>query len=265
MVPIGRATGAPSTKPCVCAQTHALFVMKPLIVITGASSGIGLALCRQFSELGHPVLMLARRADVMNAEKLSNAMARAVDVTDASAVAAAIAEAETRYGKTDLLINCAGVMLLGLPQTQSIEEWKRMIDVNVTGVLNGIHAVIGDMSERGSGTIINISSIAGRKTFERHSVYCASKFAVHALTESMRAETAERGVRFITIAPGVVETPLLSHTSSDAIKADYNAWKETIEGGLEPQKIVECVLFAYRMPQDVCVREIVIAKTKQKD
>ena len=100
---------------------------------------------------------------------------------------------------------------------------------------------------------------------DKHSVYCGTKYAVHAITESMRREVAGSNVRMIVIAPGVVETPLLSHTSNQEIKDDYNLWKQSIEGGLEPARIADCAWFAYQMPQDVCVREIVIAKTKQED
>ena len=178
---------------------------------------------------------------------------------------AAIREAEAIYGKTDLLINCAGLMLLGYPDQQAFEEWSRMIDVNIKGVLAGTKIVLEDMKARNEGTIINMSSIAGRKTFDNHTVYCGTKYAVHAITESMRKEVAGSNVRMIIIAPGVVETPLLSHTSDQTIKDNYNLWKESIEGGLEPSQIADCAWFAYQMPQSVCVREIVIAKTKQED
>ncbi|MGL4973589.1 MAG: SDR family oxidoreductase [Culicoidibacterales bacterium] len=239
--------------------------MKKLVVITGASSGIGSALAKTFAELGHPTLLLARRLEPMLDLKLANSLAKSVDVTDFKAVEAAIHEAEALYGKTDLLVNCAGVMLLGHANKQSFQEWEQMIDVNVKGVLTGTHVVLDDMVQRNGGTIINISSIAGRKTFDQHGVYCGSKFAVHAITEAMRKEVSASNVRFITIAPGVVETPLLSHTTDEAIVSDYVAWKETIEAGLDPQTVVDCVTFAYNQPQSVCIREIVLAKTKQAD
>ena len=240
-------------------------MMKKLVVVTGASSGIGMEFAKRFSSEGHPVLMLARRKEVMEELNLPNCLCRSVDVTDLSAMQAAIKEAEALYGKTDLLINCAGLMLLGYPAEQDFEEWSRMIDVNVKGVLAGTKVVLADMMARNEGTIINISSIAGRKTFDNHSVYCGTKYAVHAITESMRKEVSGSNVRMIVIAPGVVETPLLSHTSSQEIKDNYNLWKQSIEGGLEPSQIADCAWFAYQMPQNVCVREIVIAKTKQED
>lgn len=239
--------------------------MKKLVVITGASSGIGMEFAKRFSREGHLVLMLARRQDVMEELHLPNCLCRGVDVTDLTAMEGAIREAEAIYGKTDLLINCAGLMLLGHPDRQDFEEWSRMIDVNVKGVLAGTKVVLADMMARNEGTIINISSIAGRKTFDNHSVYCGTKYAVHAITESMRKEVAGSNVRMIVIAPGVVETPLLSHTSDQAIKDNYDLWKQSIDGGLEPAQIADCAWFAYQMPQSVCVREIVIAKTKQED
>lgn len=239
--------------------------MKKLVVITGASSGIGMEFAKRFSREGHLVLMLARRQDVMEELHLPNCLCRGVDVTDLTAMEGAIREAEAIYGKTDLLINCAGLMLLGHPDRQDFEEWSRMIDVNVKSVLAGTKVVLADMMARNEGTIINISSIAGRKTFDNHSVYCGTKYAVHAITESMRKEVAGSNVRMIVIAPGVVETPLLSHTSDQAIKDNYDLWKQSIDGGLEPAQIADCAWFAYQMPQSVCVREIVIAKTKQED
>ena len=138
--------------------------MKKLVVVTGASSGIGMEFAKRFSKEGHPVLLLARRREVMEQLNLPNCLCRSVDVTDLAAMQAAICEAEGLYGKTDILINCAGLMLLGYPAEQDFEEWSRMIDVNVKGVLAGTKAVLKDMMARNEGTILNISSIAGRKT-----------------------------------------------------------------------------------------------------
>ncbi|MGL4656571.1 MAG: SDR family oxidoreductase [Sarcina sp.] len=239
--------------------------MKKLVIVTGASSGIGSEIARNLSENGHPVLLLSRRLKEMEELNLPNSLCKSVDVTDLSSMKIAIKEAEEKYGKTDCLVNCAGIMLLGDPSIQDYEEWSKMIDVNIKGILTGTNIVLEDMKKRNEGTIINISSIAGRKTFDNHSVYCGTKFAVHAISENIRKEVASSNVRVITIAPGVVETPLLSHTSDEEIKANYNEWKKTIEAGLNPKKIADCVAFAYNQPQDVCIREIVIAKTKQED
>ncbi|MGL4938187.1 SDR family oxidoreductase, partial [Shewanella sp.] len=192
-----------------------------LVVITGASSGIGAAMAKSFSAAGHPLLLLARRAEAMQALELPNSLSISVDVTDGTAIKTAIAQAEAQFGPVGCLINNAGVMLLGQVDTQDPSEWSRMLNINVMGVLNGIHAVLADMKARKTGTIINVSSVAGRKTFPNHAAYCATKFAVHALTENIREEVAMDDVRLITIAPGAVETELLSHTTSDDIKAGY--------------------------------------------
>lgn len=237
---------------------------KSLIVITGASSGIGEATARKLSAEGHPLLLLARRIERLEALQLPNTVCRQVDVTDAGAFAAAIKEAEAQFGPADCLINNAGVMLLGLAHEQDPAEWKAMFDVNVMGLLNGIHAVLADMKARQHGTVINISSVAGRKTFPSHAAYCGTKFAVHAITENIREEVADDNVRFITIAPGAVETELLSHTTNDEIKAGYEEWKDGMGGVIAPQDIANAISFAYQQPQNLCIREIVLAATRQQ-
>ena len=239
--------------------------MKKLVVITGASSGIGMETAKKFSENGHPTLLISRRKEIMDNLNLKNSISVKADVTNLEEVRAAIKMAEEKYGKTDLLINCAGVMLLGNIDKQSYEEWKNMIYVNINGILTTTNIILPDMIKRNEGTIINISSIAGRKTFKNHGVYCGSKFAVHAITESIREEVADKNVRVIVVAPGVVETHLLEHTTDENIKADYIEWKKSIGNGLNASDIVNCIEFAYNMPQDICVRELVIAKTKQID
>lgn len=236
---------------------------KPLVVITGASSGIGEATAKDFSKKGYPLLLLARRIEKLEALKLPNALCKPVDVTNRESFSHALEEAESQFGPVDCLVNNAGCMLLGDIAAQDPKEWERMISVNLMGVLNGIHCVLKNMIERKAGTVINVSSIAGRKTFPNHAVYCATKFAVHALTENIREETSQDDVRFTTIAPGVVETELLSHTTSEKIKTDYNSWKAEMSQPLQPQDIADCILYAYQQPQRICIREIVIGPTRQ--
>ncbi|AUG76998.1 oxidoreductase [Kitasatospora sp. MMS16-BH015] len=237
---------------------------KPLIVITGASSGIGAATARLLSAEGHPLLLLARRLDRLEALGLPQALCRKVDVTDRAAVEAAVREAEELYGPADAIVNNAGVMLLGRLADQPVDEWERMIDLNVKGVLYGVRAVLPGMVERGRGTILNVSSVAGRKTFPNHAAYVGTKFAVHAMSENLREEVAAQGVRVVTIAPGAVETELLSHTSDEQIKQGYQAWKEAAGGALAPEAVAEAIAYAYRQPPNVCVREIVLAATGQE-
>ena len=237
---------------------------KILVIITGASSGIGKATALRFSSAGHPLLLLARRVEKLEALNLPHTLCRKVDVTDLAVFQAAVNEAEQKFGPADLLVNNAGVMLLGSIQEQDATEWQQMLNINVMGVLNGVKCVLSGMLERKNGTIINISSIAGRKNFPDHTAYCASKFAVHALTENIRGEVAGSNVRLSVIAPGVVETELLSHTTNATIVNNYNEWKAgTIQQGLDPDHIAKAIEFAYSQPQHVCIREIVIADTKQ--
>ena len=236
---------------------------KPLIVITGASSGIGEATARCFSAHGHPLLLLARRVERLEALNLPGTLCRKVDITDRNAIVAAVEEAESQYGPVDCLVNNAGVMLLGVCAEQDPAEWNRMIDVNVKGVLNGIHTVLKSMQARQSGTIINISSVAGFKGFPNHAVYCGTKFAVHGMTETLREEVANDNVRVIVISPGAVETELLGHTTSDEIKEGYEGWKKSIGGAISAEDIAGCIAFSYNQPQNVCVREVVVAATRQ--
>ncbi|MBE5157166.1 SDR family oxidoreductase [Vibrio parahaemolyticus] len=238
--------------------------MKKLVVITGASSGIGEAIARRFSKEGHPLLLVARRVERLEALNLPNTLCEKVDVTDQASLITAIEKAEAQFGPADVLVNNAGVMLLGQIDTQDAAEWKRMFDVNVLGLLNGMHSVLASMKARNSGTIINISSIAGKKTFPDHAAYCGTKFAVHAISENVREEVAASNVRVTTIAPGAVETELLSHTTSQDIKDGYDAWKVDMGGVLAADDVARAVMFAYQQPQNVCIREIALAPTKQQ-
>lgn len=238
--------------------------MKELIVITGASSGIGEATAKRFSEAGHPLLLIARRVEKLEALKLPNTICAKVDVTDFEALKSAIKDAEEKYGKTGCLVNNAGAMLLGSIDTQDISEWQRMYDLNVMAVLNGMQAVLSDMKERRDGTIINISSIAGKKTFPAHAAYCGTKFAVHGISENVREEVAAFDVRVVTIAPGAVETELLSHTTSEEIIAGYEDWKKDMGGVIVADDIARSIEFVYSQPQNVNIRELVIAATRQE-
>lgn len=237
---------------------------KGLVIITGASSGIGEATARLFSQLGYPLLLLARRLDRLQALDLPNTLCRQVDVTDRASLVAAVTEAEARFGPADALVNNAGLMLLGDMTAQPPDEWDRMLDVNVKGVLNGIHAVLADMVERQRGTIINVSSTSGRKTYPQHVAYVGTKHAVHALSENLREEVSPHNVRVVLIAPGACNTELQTITTNDTIRQGFAAWKESIGGViLQPQEVAEAIRFAYEMPQNVCIREIMLASTNQ--
>ncbi len=238
--------------------------MKKLVVITGASSGIGEAIAKRFSEAGYPLLLVARRIEKLKALNLPNCLCQQVDVTDKESFSAAIAMAEAQFGPVECLINNAGVMLLGQVDTQDSDEWQKMFDVNVMALLNGMQAVLSPMKERNSGTIINVSSVAGKKTFGNHAAYCGTKFAVSAISENVREEVASFGVRVTSICPGAVETELLSHTTSEDIKDGYEDWKQAMGGALIADDIARAALFIQEQPQQVCIRELLIAATRQQ-
>ncbi|MGQ1908246.1 SDR family oxidoreductase [Marinifilum sp. RC60d5] len=235
-----------------------------LIVITGASSGFGLEMAKEFAKDGYSLLLLARRIEKMEALKLPNTMCRKVDVTHKDEFEAAVREAEAKYGKTDLIVNNAGVMLLGDIATQDAKEWKTMLDVNIMGVMNGMQIVMNDMKERKSGTIINVSSIAGVIPFDNHAAYCASKFGVTGLTRVARGEMSPFNVRVLSIMPGAVKTELLGHTTDQSIIDGYNDWKESVGAvNITATDVAQTIKYAYELPQAVSLREIIITDTKQ--
>jgi len=221
-----------------------------LIVVTGSSSGIGKAAAALFESKGHPVVRISRR--------------EGIDILDRAAVTEAIGAAVEQYGPVGCIVNNAGVMLLGEVATQDPEEWERMISVNITGVLVGMRAVLPSMIEQGRGTLIQVSSIAGRYTFSNHAVYCATKYAVHGLTETLAKEVAAHGVRCTLISPGVVETELLGHTSNEQIKAGYEMWKRQVGEVLSSEDVANAIYYAYSQPDHVCIREVLLTPTRQQ-
>ena len=236
----------------------------PLVAITGASSGIGEATALAFSKAGYPLLLMARRIDRMEALDLPNALCRQVDVRDRAAITAAVREAEALYGPVDCLFNNAGIARLGDLSKQPPEDWDEMIAINANGVMNGVHAVMAGMMERRHGTIVNMSSIAGRKVYPDHTVYCGTKFFVHAVSESLRGQLAPYDVRVIVISPGIVETEVLQHVKDEGTLSRYRANKENIGGGIAAEHVAEMILFAYQMPQSVLIQEMCVTPTRQE-
>jgi NADP-dependent 3-hydroxy acid dehydrogenase YdfG len=239
-------------------------MVKPLVVITGASSGIGAATAEAFSKAGHPLLLLARRVDRMEKLGLPKTLCRKVDVRDREAVRTAIVNAEAEYGPTDCLFNNAGIARLGNIIGQDPKEWDEQIDININGVMNGVHAVMGGMVERKRGTIVNMSSIAGRKVYPDHTVYCGTKYFVHGMSDSLRQHLAPHDVRVIVISPGVIETEVLDGVTDQTTLANYKANKAKMGGGISAEHVADSILFAYQMPQNVLIQEICITPTRQE-
>ncbi len=236
----------------------------PLIAVTGASSGIGEAVARAFSAAGHPVLLMARRLDRMQALKLPNALCRKVDVRDRGEIAAAVAEAEALYGPVDMMFCNAGIARLGDIGKQDPAEWDEMIDINVKGVMNTVHSVMAGMMARRRGTLFMMSSIAGRKVYPDHTVYCGTKYFVHGISESIRGYLSDYDVRVIVLSPGIIETEVLDHVTDPDTLAAYKANKVAIGGGIGPEHLAGLMLATYRLPQTVLVQEICMTPTRQK-
>ncbi|AOG60231.1 oxidoreductase [Spiroplasma helicoides] len=237
--------------------------MKKLIVITGASSGIGKELAIKFSGEGYPLLLLARRVNLIEELKLPNVICKSVDVRDFDAFQTAVNQAQKEYGDVDCLINNAGIMPLDKIYNLDLKTQHDMVDINVKGVLNGMNIVLSKMKENNFGTIINVSSVAGRYTSENRVVYNGTKFAVHAISESARKELAPFNVRVLTIAPALVDTELLSTTVNPDVLEKYHEWKSALEGGLTAKEVSDVIFYAYSLPQNVSLKEIVLSSTKQ--
>ena len=239
-------------------------IEKPLVAVTGASSGIGEATARAFSRAGHPVLMIARRLDRMEAMDLPNAVLRKVDVRDRAALAAAVADAESRFGPVDMMFANAGIARLADVGRQDPCEWDEMIDVNTKGVMNAVHAVMNGMMGRRHGTLVMMSSIAGRKVYPDHTVYCGTKYFVHGVSESLREYLSAYDVRVIVISPGVVETEVLDGVTDPETLAGYKENKARMGGGIGADTVADLILGAYRLPQEALVQEICLTPTRQR-
>ncbi len=238
---------------------------KSLIVITGASSGIGRAIAQEFSRNSYPLLLLARRLDRLDSLNLPNTICRSVDISDYSSVSNSISFAEEQYGSAECLINNAGVLFANNFHEQTSTEWEKMLETNLTGVINCTHLVMNSMIKNRKGTVINVNSIAGKKGFPMLAAYCATKYAISGFTESLRIEAAKKKLRFISVSPGYTETELYDHTINPELRKDYKKWGTAINNVLAPEDVARAIFFAFEQPQHVCIREIVIAPTEQTD
>ncbi|MDQ6527371.1 SDR family oxidoreductase [Nocardioides sp. LHD-245] len=231
-----------------------------LAVVTGASGGIGAAVARRLSAVGHPVLVMARRSRALAELGLDDVVVAGVDVREHDAVRAAVEEAVERYGPVQILVNNAGVMSLGNVATQDLDEWRTTFDVNLLASVALTRLVLSSMLGRGCGTVVFVSSIAARQVFGHHAAYCASKAATHALADATRLEAAPAGVRVVEVAPGYVATDLIASTSDGALRSDYRA---QVDVALDPDAVAATVEWACSLPAEVCVREVHVAHARQ--
>jgi NADP-dependent 3-hydroxy acid dehydrogenase YdfG len=237
-------------------------ILNKVVLITGASSGIGEAAARLIAAKGAHVVLGARRTERL--EQLvseihaegGSASACALDVTDLQSMQAFVAFAKAQHGKIDVIINNAGVMPLSPLSSLKVNEWNQMLDVNVRGVLHGIAAVLPDMEAQGYGQVINISSIGGLAVSPTAAVYCATKFAVRAISDGLRQETDK--IRVTVVCPGVVESELADSISDEVAREAMRNFRRVAIG---PDAIARALAYAIEQPDDVDVSEIVVRPT----
>jgi NADP-dependent 3-hydroxy acid dehydrogenase YdfG len=235
-------------------------------VVTGASSGIGEATVRALSGAGASVALGARRTDRLQAlaDSLDGpALVRAVDVSDEEQARAFVEAANQELGGLHILVNNAGVMLLGPVADADTDEWRRMITVNLLGLLYCTHAALPLIERSGGGDIVNVSSVAGRRADAGAAVYNMTKFGVHAFSEALRQEALHAGIRVTTVAPGFVDTELQAHNTNPLVRRATERAREQIGQVLRADDIAEAILHAVTRPPHVCVNEVVVRPTGQ--
>lgn len=242
-------------------------IQDKVIIIMGASSGIGEATTKKLAQEGAKVIVAARREDRLKAlvESLSNAeISYAVaDVTNKEEVQAVVDLAVEKYGRVDVLYNNAGVMPLAPLSESRFDEWKQMLDINITGVLNGIAAVLPIMRKQQSGQIIATDSVAGHVVWPGSAVYSGTKFAVRAIMEGLRQEEGANNIRSTIISPGAVATELYKTINDPEVSESVKKGQRTPGFGLTSEDVAEAVAYAISTPETVSVSEILIRPTKQ--
>jgi NADP-dependent 3-hydroxy acid dehydrogenase YdfG len=256
-------------------MAHADKLSRTVAVVTGASSGIGEATAKQLAELGATVAVIARRADrledlVAEIEAAGGtALAVTADISDRPQAVQAVQTVVDRFGRLDILINNAGLMLLGSVVEQDVEEWERMIAVNQNGLLFMTKAALPHLLTaakddlRGVADIVNISSIAGRQAWANFAAYNMTKFGVNGFTEALRQEITQKHVRVGVLEPGAVETELISH-NNDTIKENLAASDaENIPEKLQPEDIAESIAYMVTRPRRSSIAELWAMPTSQ--
>ncbi len=241
-------------------------IQNKVVIITGASSGLGEATAKRLAASGAKLMLAARREDRLKelvaaiAKSGGTATYQVTDVTDRAQVEALAKETLSTYSRIDVLINNAGLMPLSPLDQVKVEEWDRMIDVNIKGVLYGIAAVLPIMRQQKSGHVINLSSVAGHKVFPGSAVYCATKYAVRAISEGLRLESNGE-IRSTNISPGAVATELTTTITDKDTAAGIN---QLYAIAIDADAIARAITYAIEQPNDVDVNEIIIRPTRQE-
>ena len=246
---------------------HAQSLTGKVALVTGASAGIGHATALSLAEAGAHVVATARRKDRLEElvseinRKGGSAVSRTADVTESGAVQQVVSDTVAESGRIDILVNNAGIMRISDMTENNIEDWTAMVDVNIKGVLHFLSAAMPNMIQQGSGHIVNVGSVAGRRPFPGASVYAATKFAVRALSWGLHLELgAAHGIRVTDIQPGFVSTDLLAE-QPETLASWSEAWAE--RRTLEPEDVARSIVFAVTSPDHVSVSEILVRPTDQ--
>jgi clavulanate-9-aldehyde reducatase len=238
--------------------------------ITGASSGIGEATAVALAKEGFAVSLAARRDDRLKklASRIESDGGRAAvfgcDVSDEQQANDFVTGTRDKLGSLDVLVNNAGVMLLGPVQGADTDEWRRMVDVNLLGLLYCTHAALPVMTERGGGHIVNVSSVAGRQASLGSAVYNLTKWGVNGFSEGLRQEALHANIRVTVVEPGMVETELLDHNENPMVLEAAKKMKEQIGDLLTSEDIANGIAYAVTAPEHVGVNEILIRPTRQQ-
>ena len=239
-----------------------------VVAITGASSGIGEATALACAQAGASVALAARRAERIEAlaqrieQSGGRAFALETDVGDEEQAHAFVERAHDELGRLDALVNNAGVMLLGPIDGAPTEEWRRMVHVNLFGVLYCTHAALPLMRAQGAGHVVNVSSVAGRVASAGAAVYNLTKWGVNAFSEALRQECVDAGIRVTIVEPGAVVTELQGHNRPPVYEQMMRRW-EGVEP-LQPQDIADAIVFALGQPQHVSINELLVRPTRQR-
>lgn len=243
-------------------------IREKVVVITGASSGLGEATARLLSKEGASVVLGARRADRLKSltdeitKAGGRALAIATDVTDFDQVKKLVDAAVQKFGRVDVVINNAGLMPSSPLVRLKIDDWDRMIDVNIKGVLYGIAAALPHMQRQKSGHIINVSSVAGHKVPLNATVYAATKHAVRAISEGLRQEVKPYNIRTTVISPGAVASELPNSVTEADVSEGMHKFYETV--AIPAESFARAVAFAISQPEDMDVNEILFRPTRQE-
>jgi clavulanate-9-aldehyde reducatase len=235
-------------------------------VVTGASSGIGEATVRALSGAGASVALGARRADRLQAVAGTlegRSFVREVDVADEDQARSFVKGAHDELGGLHILVNNAGLMLLGPVNEADTEDWRRMVGVNLLGLLYCTHAALPLIAESGGGDIVNLSSVAGRRADAGGAVYNMTKFGVHGFSEALRQEALHSDIRVTVVAPGLVDTELQGHNTNPVVRRALATSREQIGEPLRAEDVADEIVRVVTRPRHVSVNEVVVRPLRQ--